>query len=256
MSAEDICYLLESAIRCNTRPITFSDPVKNDLVRSKMNKGVRQGMPLSSLLASFYLSEFDQYMQKKRLRVVRYADDLLILTKSEKDSLRAFNIAKEKLLEAELTLPPLEDNGKSQIYKPKETIRFLGMDMVYDDSLKSFSWCIPPDTIEAIKKDLLTFTDIPKNLEQGIDLTTVLKKIDYTINGYLACFRDDISQSQIEDFESKMISHREKILTELLGKLGVDLPNLSPANKKFLLGLSKEEIAANQNKTKNGNRSA
>ena len=221
-----------------------------------MNKGVRQGMPLSSLLASFYLSEFDQYMQKKRLRVVRYADDLLILTKSEKDSLRAFNIAKEKLLEAELTLPPLEDNGKSQIYKPKETIRFLGMDMVYDDSLKSFSWCIPPDTIEAIKKDLLTFTDMPKNLEQGIDLTTVLKKIDYTINGYLACFRDDISQSQIEDFESKMISHREKILTELLGKLGVDLPNLSPANKKFLLGLSKEEIAANQNKTKNGNRSA
>jgi len=72
----DIFYLFESIVKCDPLiPLDYSKDRKQ-LIQSKSGKGVRQGMPLSPLIASFYLSEFDEWLKRKKYKHVRYADDL------------------------------------------------------------------------------------------------------------------------------------------------------------------------------------
>lgn len=51
-------------------------------------KGVTQGGPLSPLLSNIYLNEFDKEMEKRGNRFVRYADDCVLLFKSERSAKR------------------------------------------------------------------------------------------------------------------------------------------------------------------------
>ena len=46
-------------------------------------KGSPQGGVISPLLANIYLDEFDQEMKRRQHRIVRYADDILILCCSD-----------------------------------------------------------------------------------------------------------------------------------------------------------------------------
>lgn len=50
--------------------------------------GVPQGGPLSPLLSNIYLNEFDKEMERRGNRFVRYADDVVLLFKSERSALR------------------------------------------------------------------------------------------------------------------------------------------------------------------------
>jgi group II intron reverse transcriptase/maturase len=50
--------------------------------------GVPQGGPLSPLLSNILLNEFDKEMERRGLRIVRYADDIMILVKSKRSAIR------------------------------------------------------------------------------------------------------------------------------------------------------------------------
>ena len=50
--------------------------------------GVPQGGPLSPLLSNIYLNEFDKEMERRGNHFVRYADDCVLLFKSERSALR------------------------------------------------------------------------------------------------------------------------------------------------------------------------
>lgn len=51
-------------------------------------KGVPQGGPLSPLLSNIYLNEFDKEMERRGNRFVRYADDSVLLFKSQRSAQR------------------------------------------------------------------------------------------------------------------------------------------------------------------------
>jgi hypothetical protein len=59
----------------NTKSQIDKDILKRNNIQS--GKGLRQGMPLSPLLASLFLSGFDQKLLKKKLSIIRYADDVV-----------------------------------------------------------------------------------------------------------------------------------------------------------------------------------
>ncbi|MCP4483418.1 MAG: maturase, partial [Flavobacteriaceae bacterium] len=51
--------------------------------------GSPQGGVISHLLANIYLDAFDQEMKRRNHRIVRYADDILILCRTEKAAQKA-----------------------------------------------------------------------------------------------------------------------------------------------------------------------
>ena len=69
----------------------------------KTEEGSPQGGNLSPLLANVYLNEFDQEFNKRGVPCIRYADDIVLLAKSERASERLLE-SSTKYLEGTLKL--------------------------------------------------------------------------------------------------------------------------------------------------------
>ena len=85
-------------------------------------KGVPQGGPLSPLLANILLDDLDKELERRGHRFVRYADDFLILVKSQSAAERVSQSIK-RFLQKKLRLRVNED--KSRIGKTDDT-EYLG----------------------------------------------------------------------------------------------------------------------------------
>ena len=84
--------------------------------------GIPQGNPLSPLLSNIYLSKFDLYLKKLDYSVIRYADDFIVVFKSEEEANKGYEEI-NKFLNEELSLKihSLETkNGKTEIINPTE----------------------------------------------------------------------------------------------------------------------------------------
>lgn len=74
-----------------------------DGVRQKTTKGCPQGSPLSPTLSNIVLNELDQELERRGHRFCRWADDFVILKRSEKAALRVLE-STTRYLEEELQL--------------------------------------------------------------------------------------------------------------------------------------------------------
>jgi RNA-directed DNA polymerase len=88
----------------------------------KTTKGVPQGGPLSPLLANILLDDLDKELEKRGHRFVRYADDLVILVKSQSAAERV-KAGIQHFLERKLKLKISE--SKSRV-APTDKIDFPG----------------------------------------------------------------------------------------------------------------------------------
>jgi len=86
--------------------------------------GSPQGGVISPLLANIYLDAFDQEMKQRNHRIVRYADDILILCSSRAAAENARKVA-GNILEEDLKLKVNEQ--KTHIAHSNEGIKFLGV---------------------------------------------------------------------------------------------------------------------------------
>jgi len=86
-------------------------------------QGLSQGAPLSPVLANLYLDEFDERMAEFGAKMVRYADDFVILTRSRDIAEKLLASSQECLAELKLTI----NSEKTSIHPIKEGFRFLGM---------------------------------------------------------------------------------------------------------------------------------
>lgn len=50
----------------------------------KTEEGSPQGGPLSPLLANIYLNEYDKEMERRGVPVIRYADDIVVLSRCKR----------------------------------------------------------------------------------------------------------------------------------------------------------------------------
>ena len=101
-------------------------PTVGSIVKERMSRprkiGIIQGSPLSPLLANIYLHAFDKAMTRAGIRLVRYADDLLILCRTESRARHALQYAQKRLATLKLELNP----KKTHIADFNTGLEFLG----------------------------------------------------------------------------------------------------------------------------------
>ena len=90
--------------------------------KTVVKKGIMAGMPLSSFLANLYLAEMDAYFSTQQLCYVRYSDDIILLTDTEKELHARKAEVLQWLQDYHLTV----NTRKEQISFPGETWEFLG----------------------------------------------------------------------------------------------------------------------------------
>ena len=87
-------------------------------------EGSPQGGVISPLISNVYLDDFDQFMKGRGYRIVRFADDILILTRSKSAALHALNVARNYL---EGTLLLTVNEQKSHIVHSFTGVNYLGV---------------------------------------------------------------------------------------------------------------------------------
>jgi RNA-directed DNA polymerase len=80
--------------------------ILSELGREESWKGAPQGAVVSPLLSNIYLNPLDHLMAREGMRMVRYADDFVILCRSREDAERALQLVQEWTASAGLSLHP------------------------------------------------------------------------------------------------------------------------------------------------------
>ena len=88
-------------------------------------EGSPQGGNISPLLANIYLNEFDQEFQKREVAFVRYADDIVLLAKSERAAKRLLETS-TNYLERKLKLKVNQEKSRVVKIFAKRNFKYLG----------------------------------------------------------------------------------------------------------------------------------
>ncbi len=87
-----------------------------------LRAGIPQGSPISPLLANFYMQDFDRELEKSGRKLVRYADDFLILAETPDAAQQALLQTETLLAAAHLAL----NEQKTRIVDFEHGFQFLG----------------------------------------------------------------------------------------------------------------------------------
>ena len=101
-----------------------SGVMENDVI-SKTEEGSPQGGPLSPLLANIYLNEFDWEMERRGVKMVRYADDIVIFARSRRAAERLLESCR-RYLEGRLKLKMNMEKSKVTSIFAIKNFKFLG----------------------------------------------------------------------------------------------------------------------------------
>lgn len=100
----------------------LSQGVLDGLTQWNPIRGTPQGAVISPLLANIYLDPLDHHMEQQGFRMVRYADDFVILCRTREEAERALQMVQSWVAEAGLTLHP----EKTRVVSTTEGFDFLG----------------------------------------------------------------------------------------------------------------------------------
>ena len=201
------------------RKYLVSGVMENGIV-SPTKVGTPQGGNLSPLLSNIMLNELDKELEKRGLRFVRYADDCIIVVRSEKSANRVMeNIT--KFIEKKLGLKVNVE--KSKVARPNQ-IKYLGYGFYYTKTgiIKT------KPHLKSIQKFKRKLKQITKR-NYSISLNERIVKLNQVIRGWINYFRIADMKEQIKNITShlnrrirciiwkqwKTCNHRYKCLLKL-----------------------------------------
>lgn len=157
--------------------------------------GTPQGGNLSPLLSNIMLNELDKELTARGLNFVRYADDCIILVKSEKAANRVLNSV-TKFIEKKLGLKVNAE--KSKVTRPTQT-KYLGFSFW---ATKGGKWKPKPHikSYQKLKRKLKQLTD----RSWSISLDNRIKQINYVVRGWVNYFRIANMRQSIIDIDKHL----------------------------------------------------
>jgi RNA-directed DNA polymerase len=161
--------------------------------------GIRQGMPLSPLLANLALAEFDKHVEHRRIGMVRYADDLVLFFRTKEEAEEGRRYIKLLLATFQLSIPEIENGSKTKIVSRSDTLEFLGREIVFLGSTNSFVARVGNKQIGKIKERLTDEFSFKKRSTDGRNLQDTVVDLSKSIAAYLGIYRDAFNYPQLEE---------------------------------------------------------
>lgn len=164
-------------------------------VKMETKVGTPQGGNLSPLLSNIMLNELDKELEARGLNFVRYADDCIILVKSEKAANRVLTSI-TKYIEKNLGLKVNAE--KSKVTRPTQT-KYLSFSFW---ATKGGKWK-PKPHIKAYQKLIRELKQLTKR-SWSISLDERIKKINYLVRGWVNYFRIANMRQKLADIDEHL----------------------------------------------------
>lgn len=161
----------------------------------RTEEGSPQGGPLSPLLSNVYLNEFDQEMQRRGVKVIRYADDIVVLAKSKRAANRLLESCR-RYLEDKLKLKMNVQKSKVVSVLAKKHFKFLGFCLGKNG--KGVYTRAHRESLAKAKRKLKQLT----RRNQGRNVRMVMENVKSFIRGWIGYF-------YIADIKRMLISWNE-----------------------------------------------
>lgn len=156
--------------------LLVKQPVMEGEIKTYPTKGTPQGSILSPLLANIFLHSMDQTLTNAGLQVVRYADDLVILCKSETEANTALEQLKTECGKRKLTIHP---SKTKVVNEAEDEFDFLGYTFRKGDRFPK---------IAASKKWRAAIVALtPRSV--GKSIHTVIDRVNKTLSGIFEYFK-------------------------------------------------------------------
>jgi RNA-directed DNA polymerase len=173
----------------------------------KATKGTPQGAVLSPLLANIYLNELD-HLIGENYRMVRYADDFIILTTSEAEAEEALAAVRAWMEKHQLELHPEKTRIVNETDDP-DGFDFLGY------NFKKGMRLVRKKSLMAMRDKIRLHT----RRTQGVGITTVIERLNPMLRGWFNYFKH-VKKNELKTMDSFVRRRLRSILRRYQKKGG------------------------------------
>ena len=196
--------------------------------------GVPQGGPLSVILSNIYLDKLDKELEERELHFTRYADDVLIFTRSEMSANRVMKSISD-WLERKLFLKV--NATKTKVVRPTRS-KYLGFTFLKNGG----EWKVKPtnEKKKALKAKLSEY--LKRNKAIARPLAVTIKRVNEIMRGWINYFRIGMMKQFMEEF-GQWLRHKIRVIVLKQWKNPKTIyRNLSYLNRKYKNGFNQEDI--------------
>lgn len=196
--------------------------------------GVPQGGPLSVILSNIYLDKLDKELEERELHFTRYADDVLIFTRSEMSANRVMKSISD-WLERKLFLKV--NATKTKVVRPTRS-KYLGFTFLKNGG----EWKVKPtnEKKKALKAKLSEYLKRNKAITRPLAVT--IKRVNEIMRGWINYFRIGMMKQFMEEF-GQWLRHKIRVIVLKQWKNPKTIyRNLSYLNRKYKNGFNQEDI--------------
>ena len=196
--------------------------------------GVPQGGPLSVVCSNIYLDKLDKELEGRGLRFTRYADDVLIFTRSEKSAERVMESVCS-WLERKLFLKV--NAAKTKAVRPMRS-KYLGFTFLKNGG----EWKVKPTTEKKkkLKEKLSEYLKRGKAIARPLVVT--IKRVNEIVRGWINYFRIGQMKRFMEEL-GQWLRHKIRVIVMKQWKKPKTIyRNLCYLNRKNHNGFSQEDI--------------
>lgn len=224
--------VLHKVIDCEAK-ITNENRKKFEKQGIRRGCGIRQGMPLSPLLANLALSEFDLEIERLGIRMIRYADDLVLFFKSKDEALTGKQAVVSVLEKVQLTIPEISSTSKTKLVSPRDPLFFLGREILYLGSKNSYVARISIGQIKKIKEKLSNEYCFTNRIAKQSNFQETVVDLSKSVAAYLGIYKD---AENFDEFHAELRGHARKIMSAIFIEIfgAPSLSKVSVEGKKFL----------------------
>lgn len=147
----------------------------------KTHEGSPQGGPLSPLLANIYLNKFDWEMSRRGVPVIRYADDIVLLCRSERAGQRLLESSR-RILEGKLKLRMNVEKSRVVSVTAIRNFKFLGFAL--GRGKNGYFIRAHAKSLKKAKQKLKGLT----SRSQGRNVRVVIQRVNSFTRGWLGYF--------------------------------------------------------------------